>query len=407
MARFDRDAVLEALRVEDVARHLTIDHNGRVEWRGLWMRSRRCARTDHNSEAFGIKRDGFWHCWSCDEGGDLLSLLAASLGIDIKQGIPRDDFGRVLELAASIAGVAPDDEFSPAPRPAPAPRPQLPPVAPLIERLALAKKRAAWVWSKLVEDDCLYYLRSRGLNAADVARREIVRMSPLRVPQPAADANADLVRLWHSMRTLSMVVPVRSVDDGAFVDLRSRRFEPRPGQPKIIGMLGGVTVDKKLNGERQLIGCYGRPHDLDSDLVIVVEGALDYLTALVVWPNASVLGATDAGSLALVAGHAARVQAARDDKSELLIVEQTDPPRVTNDGRTVPGPADSAINEQPNGAAKVALRLLGPKRVGWLYCQHPDLLDGKPVKDLNDLHRVGADIGGMICWLGEPVGDPG
>ena len=61
--------------------------------------------------------------------------------------------------------------------------------------------------------------------------------------------------------------------------------------------------------------------------------------------------------------------------------------------------SDASINEDPNAATKVAIRLLGPRRVGWLFCQQNEtLLEGNPVKDLNDLVRVGADIAGMLTW---------
>jgi len=97
-------------------------------------------------------------------------------------------------------------------------------------------------------------------------------------------------------------------------------------------------------------------------------GSLDYLTGLQIWPSAVVLGATEAGSLSLVAAHAARELAQRDSTSRLLIVEQRDPPRTLRDGRIVPGAADASVNEDPNAATKVAMRILGPRRVGWLFC---------------------------------------
>ena len=415
-----REDVLNALRAEDVAQHLGITG----AWRGYWMRSSRCGEADHNSDAFALKRDGHWHCYSCDKGGDLLGLVALGAGLDIKA-----DFPAVLELAAQIAGIDYDpgaDLFGTGPqKPAPKPRVELPPQLPLSDRIALAKKRAAWAWSNLSDQDKLpeLYLSHRGLDPAAVLAREDLRSTPLRVSQEVRrklDArdpslNQDMHTLWYTMGTrrgtLSMVCPVRSVTDGSMVDLRARRVEPEDGQPKILGMVGGITSAAAERGKtRQLIGCYGRPHAIDSDLVCINEGILDYLTALQLWPNAQVLGAVEAGTLALVVGHVAAALAARDNDSKLLIVEQADPPRLNKaTGKMVAGAADQAINEDPNAATKVALRILRrSSRVGWLYCSYAGddgvigspcaKLGGKAVKDLNDLVVVGADVRGMVQW---------
>lgn len=420
MSQVKRDDVVSALRAEDVAAHLGI----KGQWRGRWMRSSRCGETDHESEAFALSRDGRWHCHSCDKGGDLLHLLALGEGLNIK-----DDFSRVLEFAAGIAGIDVEpagDMFGIGPsKPAPRPRVEMAPLAPLHERLALAKRRAAWTWERLHDREHTEvpdaYLRSRGLNPEVVLAREDVRSTPLRIDaplralieNPASDVSPGLRTLWWTLgmrrSSLSIVVPVRSCRDGQLVDLRARRLEPAEGQPKIIGMLGGLTEAAAERGKtRQLIGCYGHPESIDSDHVVIVEGAMDYLTALQVWPNAHVLGAVNAGSLSIVTAHAAAALAANGSESRLTIVEQCDPPRQLKDGRIVPGAADASINEDPNAATKVALRLLGhPSRVGWLFCQLSGaILDGKPVKDLNDLVRVGADIAGMHRWWSDPACSP-
>jgi hypothetical protein len=389
VTRLDKDAVLAALRAEDVASHIGI----KGTWRGLWMRSRRCAETDHPTDCFGIKRDGHWHCWSCDKGGDLLGLVALAAGLNLSS-----DFPRVLAAAAEIAGLDDDDSFgAPAPK---RPRPELPPEIPIEQRIATARKRAAWTWDRLHDGAnstlVRMYLEMRGLDPDAVQRRETLRSTPLKLDKPTEQG--DLYTLWRTMRPLSLVIPVRSVVDGAFVDLRARRVEPEEGQPKIVGMVGGVTTSPAMGAKsRELVGCYGVPNIIFGDLVVVVEGALDYLTGLQLWPNAQILGATEAGSFSLVAKLVAQQLAWQDDDSRLLIVEQADPPRTLRDGSTVAGAADGAINEDPNAAAKVALRHLGPKRVGWLYCgrpQHPGC------KDLNDLLRIeGEDcVRDAVTW---------
>lgn len=397
----NRDTVVSALRAEDVANHYGITGS----WRGRWLRSSRCAVADHGGEAFGISRDGMFHCWSCDTGGDLLKLIALGEKLDI-----RHDFGKVLEVAAAIAGVEDDESFGAAERPAPRPRAPLPALPSLADRIVTAKKRAAWAWNRLVEWNevghttpwgqpgrhCAadHYLSQRGLDPAIVRDREELRGTPLRCTMEEMAKSPDLKSLAFLFATPGFALPVRGVDAGELVDIRIRRFEPRPDQPKIIGMVGGITTGPAEGGRpRQLVGCYGRPHELDDqELVVIVEGALDYLTALQVWPTAWVLGAVDAGSMGLVAGHAARRLAERGPEGRILLVEQNDRPGVHRDGTPRLGAADASINEDPNAATKVAMRLLGPKRVGWLFCEDDDG-GGASVKDLNDLFvRRGAPI---------------
>lgn len=418
MSGADRDLVVSHLRVGDVLNHLDI----RGEWRSHWLRSRSCAETRHDSFAFGVSRDGHWHCWSCDKGGDLLALLALGKGLDI-----RADFPQVLDEGAALAGVDLGKDFLPPAKPAPRARPPEPQLPPLADRIARAKRRAAWAWERLFDDGSLpeTYLRYRGLDPAAVLARETVKATPLRLGDDlrhklaTGGATEDMATLWATMGTrrgtYAIVVPVRCVDGLGFVDLRCRRVEPLGDQPKVIGMVGNVTVAPAEQGKtRQLIGCYGDPSSIDSDLVVLTEGLMDYLTALQLFPNAQVLGAPDAGSLGILARHAAAALAARDNESRLLIVEQADPPRLNKaTGKMIAGSADQAINEDPNAATKAAVRLMrSTSRVGWLYCRlqlsngEDVLLDGKPVKDLNDLIRVKADIQGMVTWwpdLGGPT----
>lgn len=410
----DKEAVRAALRAEDVVAHLAIPG----QWRGRWLRSRRCATDDHGTDAFGIARDGFWHCFACDKGGDLLALVAASEKLDVRRDLPA-----VLELAAKIAGVDTGDPWDAIGRPAPKERPPIPPAVPLEQRITLAKRRAAWVWGRLSEVfDARQrrangemkaltemYLEDRCIDFVQAGRRDHIKETPLRVTmQEIAQQGAELKSLAYLFASPGIAVPVRGLD-GAMVDIRVRRLEPRPDQPKIIGMLGGVTSGPAENGRpRQLVGCYGHPENGDGrDLAVVVEGLADYLTALCVWPDAWVLGAVEAGSLSLVVAHAARKLAESGDGGRLIIVEQSDPPRLRDDGTTRIGAADASVNEDPNAATKVAVRILGPKRVGWLMCttQAHIAVDGGPTvkacKDLNDLIRLGVDAKALVVWWTE------
>lgn len=395
----DRSAVLEALRAEDVVQHYSIP--GR--WQGRWLRSTRCTTADHTSEAFGIARDGHWHCWACDKGGDILKLIAVAEGLDM-----RADFSRILDAAGKIAGL--DEGFGGRVRPD---RPPLPPVASLSERIKTARKRAAWVWGRLIEDfgagdrrsiSCLY-LEDRKVDAMAASLIDPWRQTPMRCTMEEVARSGDMKAQAYLFAAPGIAVPVRHVVDGELVDVRVRRFEPRDGQPKIVGMLGGVTAGPAEGGRpRQLIGCYGHPEVIDpgpSRLVVVVEGLMDYLTALCAWPAAQILGAVEAGSLALVAAHAARGLSDYPG-GRLIIVEQADPDRILNDGAVVAGAADAAVNEDPNAASKVAMRIMGPKRVGWLFCGVSENLIAGQVgvvcKDLNDLVRLGIDPNIQVRW---------
>lgn len=182
-ARLDKAAVLAQLTPEAVA--TTYGLEGR--WSGRWLRSRRCPIAAHGSDAFGLSREGKWHCHGCDiGGGDLLSMIAACEGLDCST-----DFPAVLEIAAAIAGVAPEDDRvgrleiavddwggTAAPLRAPKPRPA-PPRAPLGQRVRDARARCEWVWSHLlpsgqvertIETGRHWYLQTRGLPWRELAR---------------------------------------------------------------------------------------------------------------------------------------------------------------------------------------------------------------------------------------------
>lgn len=390
-----REDVVAALRAEEVAKHYGIAG----PWRGRWMRSRRCARTDHSSDAFGLARDGMWHCWACDEGGDLLKLIAVGEGLDI-----REDFPRVLELAAAIAGLEDDsDDFGgPAVRPPPKERPPAPPVEPIGDRIMVARRRGKWIWSrlrdrvwamqnrqgKLLSD--AYLDGVRRIKSELVKTRADYRDTPLILGDVDASRMPELVRMAQLFSAPGIAVAVRSPRDGAVVDIRVRRFDPKGDQPKIVGMLGGLSSythtdrDGKTS-RRELIGCYGHPTELEHENIVVVEGLIDYLTALAMFPTHDVLGAVEAGSLSLVAQFAAESLASRNANGRLLLVEHNDGERLDKKtGAMVAGAGDRAMNEDVNAATKLAVSALGPRRVGWLLCEGPG------IKDLNDLWRTGA-----------------
>ncbi len=363
-----KEAVLEALRAEDVATHYGI--KGR--WHGRWMRSRRCATTDHSADAFGLARDGKWHCWSCDTGGDLLKLIAVAEGID-----SRNDFPKLLEIAAGIAGVVSDDDFGggkPGGRVVPA---GLPPVDPVEKRLEVARRRAAWLWDRLGPLDRVgaIYAGDRGILFHDGERSMAhVRSTPLRVTREQIEKSEDLKRVASAFGPMGIAIPVRSPIDGALVDVRVRRIEPQEGKPKIMGMLGGVVREGP-----DLHGCYGNPHNLSSDTIIVVEGLFDYLTACVLWPHADVLGATDAGCYPLVARLAARTVKTQRAGVVVLVAQRDE---ATDDAGYVAAAKNGAGDRAVDEATKNVIAMLGSRGCAWVEC-------GPRWKDLNEMYIAG------------------
>lgn len=388
MTRVDRDVVLDALTAQDVADHLGI--KGR--WSGRWMRSSRCGETDHGGDHFGLARDGHWHCHACNKGGDLLALLALGAGLDV-----RADFQRVLELGAEIAGVTGEKDFGgEVVRPPPRERAPMPALPPLFDRVKLARDRARWVWARMVRTRSAgLYLDTRGIRPAAIEDREDYRSAGVAARMDQVAGNEELARLVRAFAVPGLAIPVRSLADDAPMDIRIRRFEPRTRpdgtrEPKIIGMTGGITsVPADQNHPRQLLACYGRPGSLSADQVVVTEGMLDYLSALATWPHADVLGAVDAAQTSLVAAHAARYLAQRDDSSTLILVEQNDAPNKRGERA-----ADRAINEDVHAAGKVAKRILGAQRVARLDCAR----GGTDVKDLNDLLTRSLDPRRLVSW---------
>lgn len=347
----DRDAVVAALRPEDVDAAYSMS----IRWRGQWGRSAVCPFATHGTQCMAVSRRGMVRCHACSWGGDLLALVAAFEGLDVKQ-----DFRAVLERAAEIAGVVDDMAFGPptprAPRPPPAPRPEL------AERVESATRRAAWLWARLQPlspsaQDGGYdrpverYLRSRGIDCARWSHE--LRATPAAIREDEARrVGGDLYTLWAmwSRDTLGVAIPVRHVATGSMTDVRHRVLPAaiREGSPKIHGMIGGVT-----SHENEAIACYGRPHEISRSVVVCCEGWADYLSLAQVFPEYDTIGAVDAGQLVGVVSHAAMHCA--ETGARLVIACQDDGPR---------GAADRSVD----AAAAAALHVLPATRIAWLEC---------------------------------------
>ena len=105
------------------------------------------------------------HCFGCDAGGDVSSLVAAARGLDARR-----NFGRVVELAADLAGGSVDGYRPPVRRVMPAPR-----LPPPVESVG-----ALWASSQPVTDDpdLAVQLLNRRIDPAIVEDRDLARCLP-------------------------------------------------------------------------------------------------------------------------------------------------------------------------------------------------------------------------------------
>lgn len=222
------------------------------------------------------KRDGQWRCTHHGhEGcaGDLLDVLAVREGID-----RRRDFARLVEVAAQIVGIAPQDpdlERRIAERVA----------ADRAQREQEERERAEALtamptaWEALSRRSVTgeRYLQSRGIDPAELR------------------AQGDLVRYTESGE---LAVPLRSLEAGAIVGIQYRsaggkgfRMEPwsAPEESALTGRLAEL--------DRQGV-----------DVAVVVEGLADTLAARLAFPGCAVFGAAGVAHVEHVAATvAARV----------------------------------------------------------------------------------------------------
>lgn len=261
-----------------------------------WLRVRECPACGHvfrrlagAGVCIGVRG---WHCLRCEASGDLLDLVARLSNHDIKR-----EFPAVLQLGADLAGVVAIED----PRERERRRRQL-------ERQAAARRAAderaelegrdearasaSRTWAGLLphHDRGADYLAGRGLDAALLERRGVVRYTDAGEPSVALRDRHGQV--WNVLR---------------------RRFGDV--DPKVMGLRGGKAAGTLAGTLDDIIG--GRD-------VIVPEGAMDTLTAVQAWPDATVLGANGAGQVAnVVRGAAPRVRLAG---GRLVLVVDPDAP---------------------------------------------------------------------------------
>lgn len=245
--------------------------------RGKWFRLGECPRCHEKSsrEAVAIElTTGRWlhHGHERNAGGecsgDLFDLVAACEGLDTRR-----EFARVVARAGEIAGMAtassaadPEMEARVAQR--------------LIERqrqdeLDRARRQAAAVdaaayWEALADrhDAGEVYLTRRGLDPYPLIKAGVVRFAP----------------------TGDVCVAIRA-PSGTVTTVATRHLAPGD-RPKVLVRRGTSTEGTMIDSIEMI--AHGRD-------VVLVEGVVDALTAVLAWPQAVVLGANGAGNLAKIA----------------------------------------------------------------------------------------------------------
>ena len=337
MSSLRRNEVLAGLTVDAVLAHFQVaGRRGATEFRTA--RCPVCGARSSRAVTISLAT-GRWKCHGHGHQGDLLDLVAGYAGLPIAT-----DFPAVLACAAQISRVGPRPTTSSC----------VPPVPP-----APAAFAAAWVALPPVAGAVAALLRARGL-ATLLDRPEVVRGTPT-VPLGATPWWRQAMRL---LRPAGLVVPTYALADGALINLSCRRAAPGTG-PKIVALPG---VAKTAAGVPR--GAFGAWHTFASQPrdVVVVEGLVDYLTAIVRFPDHLVLGAEGADLLAgVVREIAPAIAAAR--RALTLVPHQ-----------------DAA------GTAALTAALARAAAAGLVRGQDLRVLDVSPAKDLNEAHGRGATL---------------
>lgn len=298
---------------------------------GSQLATRRCPACGERSRFsvhFDVERDVYF-CQRCRKGGDMLSAIAGYLGLDIVR-----DFRAVLDATAKLIN------FDASAHPTPTPTP-MPPSSRANDRdHAAAVTDAAWARldHRSVTGEC--WLRDRGIDptpliAADVIRFDFRGGIAVRINNLVDGRPCNIATRWFSPRGPNQKVTVRATRDG-FLGTRGT-------------LVGAVTA---ISATR--------------NVVLVTEGVTDTLAAVLLWPDAIVVGANGAGMLA----HVVRAVA----------------PRVRAVAGTLVGVPDL---DAPGAAAMGDALRCAVADHGFVLDRDLRVVDVAPHKDLSDAVRAG------------------
>lgn len=250
------------------------------------------------------------YCFGCGQGGDVFSLAAAALGLDV-----RADFARVAQELAARCGL---DGSAPLPPP----RRLVPP--PLRRPPPLAEVGAFWAQCPPVcENPALAraLLELRGLDPAVIADRDLARTLPPAgwLPRWA----------WHNGQSWrdsahTLIVPLYDAT-GTLRSLHARSLLPG-AEPKGLSPAGHTSAGLVLADSfaRELLARGVPPSWPPSQVptVLVCEGATDYLTDATFYGEWEYAPAT----LAVISGSWSKDVAARiPDGARVIVRTHNDP----------------------------------------------------------------------------------
>ncbi len=206
------------------------------------------------------------HCFGCGVGGDVLSLVAAARGLDTRR-----DFGRVVEIAADLAGGFLDGYRPPVRRAVPVPR--LPPPVDSVGAL--------WSASKPVTDDpdLARQLLGRCIDPAIIEDLDLARCLPSSGALPRW-ARSGSQTWWESGHRL--LFPLWN-PEGSLCSVHARLVESGQTE-RAKGLFPASHSAKGLflaDSFSRLLITVGIPkwwRRSEPPTIIIVEGAPDFLT---------------------------------------------------------------------------------------------------------------------------------
>jgi hypothetical protein len=233
-------------------------------------------------------------CFSCDWGGDALSLIAAARGLDLSR-----EFRDVLREAADIAGLSFDELGAGSPRAAYVP----PKPVKADNRTYPLLSEVGSLWARCVpvteQPEVAGWIVSRGLDPERIARLNLARALPdgLNLPEWAKCGD----RLW-SDAGYRLIMPVYD-ENCALRSVRAGRVDNGSG-PKRLPPANRRAAGLLL-ANKAALAIFG--HGAKGDLLIV-EGEPDFFTwACAVAADERMVGVVGVGSGWWSRGFAAKV----------------------------------------------------------------------------------------------------
>ena len=259
----DRARELRAALVDarEVCRRLGLDEGAQPQARGVLIRcpwhadrTPSCSVREASDGTIAVK------CHGCDRSGDVLHLVAAVHGLDVRR-----DFTEVLNRAGELAGDARGDALV---------RPRMPPREREPERTYPPADELACLWNQggsvVADPEVAACLRGRGLDADHVHRLDLARALPVRaaVPAWASYKRQPWPRTGHRLLVPAFDAhgAMRSLRAWRVVDSDTPKRLPPAGH-----RLGGLVLADAA-GVALLCGAAAAPE------AVIVEGEPDLLT---------------------------------------------------------------------------------------------------------------------------------